>query len=137
MPVMKWRRERLAAPICEIKIAGLAIPLHPSPTMLIPVAVSILLNVPPAAVAPDTTRYPVLNHGRLAGEMLVVRDGSSATVRYIVVDRNRGGRIEARYRFSATGDVIGYEQRGIGVDGVATDPTFRYEVAGDSARWTV
>jgi len=105
--------------------------------MLIPVAVSILLNLPSVAVAPDTTRYPVLNHGRLAGEMLVVRDGSSATVRYIYVDRNRGGRIEARYRFSASGDVVAYEQRGIGADGVAGDPTFRYEVSGDSARWTV
>ncbi len=105
--------------------------------MLLPVAVTLLLSLPRASVAPDTTRYPVLNHGRPAGEMLVIRDGSAVVVRYIYVDRNRGGRIEARYRLSPSGDVIAYEQRGIGPDGVAGEPSFRYEVAGDSARWTM
>jgi imidazolonepropionase-like amidohydrolase len=105
--------------------------------MFLPVAISLLLTFPSVSIAPDTTRYPVLNHGRLAGEMVVIRDGSAVVVRYIYVDRNRGGRVEARYRFSASGDVIAYEQRGIGADGVAGEPTFRYEVAGDSARWTM
>jgi len=91
---------------------------------------------PPAPLAPDTTRYPVLNHGRLAGEMVVIRDGSSVVVRYIYVDRNRGQRIEMRYRLSPSGDVIASERRTIGADGVAGEPTFRYEVAGDSARVT-
>lgn len=91
---------------------------------------------PPAPLAPDTTRYPVLNHGRLAGEMVVIRDGSSVVVRYIYVDRNRGQRIEMRYRVSPSGDVIASERRTIGTDGVAGEPTFRYEVAGDSARVT-
>ena len=91
---------------------------------------------PPALVAPDTTRYPVLNHGRLAGEMVVIRDGSSVLVRYIYVDRNRGQRIEMRYRLSPSGDVIASERRTIGADGVAGEPTFRYELAGDSARVT-
>ena len=90
-----------------------------------------------AFVAPDTMRYPVLNHGRPAGEMLVIRDGQNVVVRYIYTDRNRGGRIEARYRLSPSGDVIGYDQRGIAADGTSGEPTFRYEVTGDSARWTV
>ena len=103
---------------------------------VLPVVASILLAVPPSATAPDTTRYPVLNHGRLAGEMVVIRDGSSVVVRYIYVDRNRGQRIEIRYKLSPSGDVISSERRTIGADGVAGEPTFRYEVAGDSARVT-
>ncbi len=90
----------------------------------------------PALVAPDTVRYPILNHGRAAGEMLVIRDGSSVVVRYIYVDRNRGQRVEARYRLSPSGDVIASEMRSIAADGVAGEPTIRYEVAADSARWT-
>ena len=103
---------------------------------VLPVVASILVAVPPVATAPDTTRYPVLNHGRLAGEMVVIRDGSSVVVRYTYVDRNRGQRIEIRYRLSPSGDVIASERRTIGADGVAGEPTFRYEVAGDSARVT-
>jgi len=93
--------------------------------------------VPPVSFAPDTVRYPVLNHGRLAGEMLVFRDGSNVVVRYIYVDRNRGGRFEARYRLSPSGELIGSELRGIGADGASGEPTMRFEIAGDSARWTV
>ena len=102
---------------------------------ILPLASAILLATPPQG-RPDTTRYPVLNHGRLAGEMLVVRDGNSAVVRYIYTDRNRGQRLEGRYRLSPAGDLIGLEMRSIGADGVAGQPTFTYQVAGDSARWT-
>jgi hypothetical protein len=93
------------------------------------------LVTPPSPVAPDTTRYPVLNHGRLAGEMTVIRDGSNVVVRYIYTDRNRGQRVEGRYRLSSAGDVTGLEMRSIDADGVAGQPTFTYEVSGDSARW--
>ena len=88
-------------------------------------------------VAPDTLRYPVLNHGRLAGEMLVIRDGASVVVRYIYTDRNRGQRIETRYRLSPTGDMTAFEMRAIGADGSSGEPTMQYEVAGDSAKWTM
>ena len=94
------------------------------------------LAPPPSPVAPDTTRYPVLNHGRLAGEMTVIRDGSNVVVRYIYTDRNRGQRLEGRYTLSATGDLVALESRAIGPDGVAGQPTFTYQVKGDSARWT-
>jgi imidazolonepropionase-like amidohydrolase len=105
-------------------------------TLFLPIATALGLATSPPTVAPDTTRYPVLNHGRLAGEMLVIRDGSSVVVRYIYTDRNRGQRIEGRYRLSSAGDLIGLESRQIGPDGVAGAPTFTYEVVGDSARWT-
>src|SRR5688572_10600095 len=106
----------------------------PLPSIL-PVLASLLIATPP--VAPDSTRYPILNHGRVAGEMLVIRDGSSVIVRYIYTDRNRGQRVESRYRLSPAGDMIGFEMRSIGADGTSSEPTMRYEVAGDSARWTL
>lgn len=99
-------------------------------------ALTFLPVAVPAAAAQDTTRYPVLNHGRPAGEMLVIRDGGSVVVRYIYTDRNRGGRVEARYRFNSSGDVVAADQRAIGPDGLAGEPLVRYEVTGDSARWT-
>jgi hypothetical protein len=102
---------------------------------ILPFATALLLATPPQG-RPDTTRYPILNHGRVAGEMLVVRDGSSAVVRYIYTDRNRGQRIEGRYRLSPAGDLAGLELRSIGPDGVAGQPSMTYEVSGDSARWT-
>ncbi|HEX6314520.1 MAG TPA: amidohydrolase family protein [Gemmatimonadaceae bacterium] len=105
---------------------------------MLPYILSLALvhSLTAAPIAPDTTRYPILNHGRIAGEMTVIRDGSSVVVRYIYTDRNRGQRVEARYSLSAAGDLIGLELRSIGQDGVSGNPTFRYEVVGDSARWT-
>jgi len=105
--------------------------------MLLQVFVPAIFHLAnPAPVAPDTTRYPVLNHGRLAGEMTVIRDGSNVVVRYIYTDRNRGQRVEGRYRLSSAGDVTGLEVRSIDASGVAGQPTFTYEISGDSARWT-
>lgn len=108
--------------------------------MMLPFILSIAtvlgFAIPPVAVAPDTTRYPVLNHGRLAGEMIVIREGENVVVRYIYTDRNRGQRIEGRFRLSPSGDLTGLETRQIGPDGVAGQPTFTFEVSGDSARWT-
>ena len=42
----------------------------------------------------DTTRYVVLNHGRDAGAMVVIRKGESTFVSYNYIDRNRGSRVE-------------------------------------------
>ena len=101
---------------------------------IVPLATAALFATTP--VAPDTTRYPVLNHGRLAGEMLVIRDESNVVVRYIYTDRNRGQRVEGRYRLSPAGDLLGLEIRQIGADGTTGQPTFTYELSGDSARWS-
>ncbi len=49
------------------------------------------------AVAPDSTTYVVLNHGRPAGEMVVLHRGDTTVIRYHHVDRNRGPRVETRY----------------------------------------
>ena len=102
---------------------------------MLPAALPLLATL--TLLAPDTVRYPVLNHGRPAGEMLVIRDGQNIVVRYIFTDRNRGARIETRYRLSPTGDLIGYEPRAIAADGSVGEPTVRYEVSGDSARLTM
>ena len=101
---------------------------------------SILLSMLAAAtvsVAADTTSYIVLNHGRPAGEMHVIRDGESVIVRYRHVDRNRGQRVENRYRITADGRIIGGESRPVGLnDGVPGEITDRFEMIGDSVRWS-
>ena len=88
------------------------------------------------ALATDSTVYPVLNHDRSAGTMVVVRHGDSVTVRWIFTDRNRGVRIETRYVFR-DGHVVFVENRPILADDRSGDPTSRIEVVGDSVRrWT-
>src|SRR6476619_3546575 len=84
--------------------------------------------------AGDTTRYVVLNHGRDAGAMVVVRSGDSVVVSYNYLDRNRGQRIEGRYRMSRDGTVAGAEVRSFTVDGKPTGPVATFEVVGDSVR---
>lgn len=103
--------------------------------MMHSILAALVIATPPV-VAPDSTRYPILNHGRVAGEMLVIRDGASVVVRYVYTDRNRGGRTEYRYRLSQAEGLLGSEMRSIAADGIAGDPIVRYEVSGDSARWT-
>ena len=62
--------------------------------MLIPLlALAAVANT----AAADTMVYPVYNHDRVAGSMIVARHGDTVTVRYIYTDRNRGTRIEMRY----------------------------------------
>lgn len=99
---------------------------------------SLLLALTTAvAQAADTTRYIVVNHGRPAGDMLVIRNGESLVVRYVYTDRNRGQRIEMRYRVNARGDVVAAEARPVGPDGRAGDVVQAFEIRGDSVRWTV
>ena len=91
-----------------------------------------------AAVASDSTVYPVLNHDRPAGTMTVWRraGGDSVTVRWVFTDRNRGTRLEARYVFR-DGRVVFLESRPVLADDRSGDPTSRFEVVGDSLRrWT-
>ena len=42
-----------------------------------------------ATITADTTRYVVLNHGRPAGQMTVVRDGDSVIVHYRHVEKKK------------------------------------------------
>lgn len=92
------------------------------------------------AAAADTTSYAVLNHGRPAGEMLVIRSGDTVIVRYHHFDRQRGPRSETRY-ILRKGVIYGGETWPLplyGPDPVPRpQPADRFEVSGDSVRWRV
>ena len=61
----------------------------------------LTLAVAATTAAFDSTSYVVLNHGRRAGDMTVVTTGDSTVARWIFTDRNRGTRLETRYRYNA------------------------------------
>jgi imidazolonepropionase-like amidohydrolase len=86
--------------------------------------------------AADSTIYPVLNHDRPAGTMVVTHNGDSVRVRYIFTDRNRGTRVEMRYVIRGD-SVLSMESRPVLPDDRADEPTIRVEIIGDSVRqWT-
>ena len=91
-----------------------------------------LLALAASAVATDTTRWIVSNHGREAGDLVVVRTADSAIVRWVFTDRNRGTRVEMRYQLNAKGDLVRGEQRPVLMDGAAGAPTDGFEAGGDS-----
>jgi imidazolonepropionase-like amidohydrolase len=100
---------------------------------MIPVFLSLLAA---ATLAADTTHYVVLNHGRPAGQMTVVREGDSVIVHYRHVDRNRGQRVESRYRVAPTGLVLAGETRPVGLnDGKPGELADRFEIVRDSVTW--
>lgn len=80
----------------------------------------------------DTTSYVVLNHGRWAGDLTVVHAGDSTVSRYIFTDRNRGTRIETRYRFGSDNALRAAELRQIAADGTAGPALQGFTVHGDS-----
>ena len=100
-------------------------------------SLSVALLAAASLAAADTTTYVVLNHGRPAGDMTVVRQGDSVLVRYQHIDRNRGQWSEARYRVDAKGVVLGGEVRPFRPGEPVGAPTDRFEVAADSVRWGV
>lgn len=85
--------------------------------------------------AQQLSSYPVLNHGRLAGEMSVRRSGDTVVVRYIYVDRNRGQRIEARYAMGDGTRPQAGQLRPLDQAGVPGEPTVRYELGRDGYVW--
>jgi imidazolonepropionase-like amidohydrolase len=87
-------------------------------------------------VAPDSTAYVVLNHGRPAGEMTVVARSDSVVVRYRHIDRNRGVRGEWRYRL-AGGAVAGGSGQYMSLDGAPFGPPATFEHGPDSVRWSL
>ncbi|HYC51800.1 MAG TPA: amidohydrolase family protein [Gemmatimonadaceae bacterium] len=93
-----------------------------------------------AVFAADTTSYVVLNHGRPAGEMLVIGAGDSVVVKYHHYDRQRGPRSETRYRMR-NGVVIGGETWQLPLYGPEPTPrpapNDRFEVVRDSVFWRV
>jgi imidazolonepropionase-like amidohydrolase len=93
-----------------------------------------------AAANGDTTSYAVLNHGRPAGGMLVIRSGDTVIVKYHHYDRQRGPRSETRY-IIRKGVVFGGETWTLPLHGPEPvprqQPGDRFEVVGDSVKWRV
>jgi imidazolonepropionase-like amidohydrolase len=81
--------------------------------------------------ATDSTMYPVLNHGRVAGSMIVTHRGDTVVVRYVFTDRNRGTRVETRYVLHGD-SLIHAESRPVLPNEEAGEPTIRLDVQGDS-----
>ena len=86
----------------------------------------------------DTDSFVVLNHGRLAGEMLVLSSGDSVVVKYHHVDRQRGPRSESRYRV-VNGVVMGGATWSLPLYGPEPSPrgrpADRFDVKRDSVTW--
>ncbi|MGH7678565.1 MAG: hypothetical protein ACRENU_08880, partial [Gemmatimonadaceae bacterium] len=93
-----------------------------------------------AALAGDTTSYAVLNHGRPAGGMLVIRSGDTVIVKYHHYDRQRGPRSETRYVVQQ-GVVVAGETWPLPLYGSEPvprpAPADRFEIARDSVLWRV
>ena len=96
-----------------------------------------LLAASALILAPDTTRYLVLNHGRPAGDMVIVRDGERVEVKYGHIDRNRGRWVTSRYRITPDGRVIAGEAQSFNIEGNPQGPADRFEIVGDSVRYTM
>jgi len=96
---------------------------------------AILLSLVTAKT--DTTPYVVLNHGRPAGEMLVIRNSDTVVVKYHHVDRNRGPRSETRYVVSR-GRITRGETWNLPLNSPTAplgEPVDRFEVVRDSIMW--
>ena len=86
------------------------------------------------AIAPADSQFVVLNHGRPAGQMRITTAGDSVVVRYQYQDRQRGPRIENRYRIGTGGRITVIESRGFSPEGVLGPVTERVEYFADSVR---
>ena len=107
-------------------------------TTLICVAPALHALQAPRALAADTGRYVVLNHGRPAGELRISARGDTLVVRYHHVDRNRGPRSETRY-VVRNGVVVSGEVWNLPLYGPEPNPRGRpddrFEVLRDSLFW--
>lgn len=90
------------------------------------------LAAPTVPVA-DSVVYPVYNHERVAGSMVVTTNADTTTIRYVFTDRNRGSRIFVRY-VRRGADIISAERRPVLLDGSLGAPTSRMDIVGDSVR---
>lgn len=97
----------------------------------------LLLASAPIPPAIDTTNYVVLNHGRPAGEMLVIAAADTVVVKYHHVDRNRGPRSETHYVLSRGRVVAGrtWNLPLYGNPATLGAPADRFEVTRDSLFW--
>jgi imidazolonepropionase-like amidohydrolase len=94
---------------------------------------ALLAGVLLATAAPDSIIYPVINHGRAAGSMVVRHRADTTTVRYVFTDRNRGTRLVATY-IVRNGRIVSSELRPVRADETVGDRTVRIDVMGDSLK---
>jgi len=90
-----------------------------------------------AAFSADSSRWIVSNHGREAGDLIVVTTADSAVARWVYTDRNRGTRVETRYRLGADRAPVSGEQRPVLADGSSGAPNDAFEILGDSVAFGV
>ena len=103
-------------------------------------ALSLLVTAALAMpAAGDTLPFVVMNHGRVAGEMLVIHNADAIVVRYHHADRNRSVRSETIYHLNPASEVIGAETWELpfagAPEGLPADDGF--EIARDSVFWGV
>lgn len=101
---------------------------------------AFVLALAAVMAASDTTSYVVLNHGRPAGEMVVITTGDTVLVKYHHVDRQRGPRAETRYVIR-NGVVMSAETWNLPLHGPRPSPlpapADRFQVVRDSVVWNV
>ncbi len=99
-----------------------------------------LLAVALSAAGTDTTTYTVLNHGRQAGALLIIRTADTVIVKYHHYDRQRGPRSETRYVIR-NGAVVNGATRPLPLYGPEPlprrPPADSFDVRGDSVFWKV
>ena len=109
--------------------------LFPERTSLMLIPLLALIAAPVTSLlAGDSATWIVSNHGRRAGDLIVVTRGDTVTARWIYTDRNRGGRTQTSYLVRRDGTVHTGEVRPILADGAAGDLQERFEIVGDSVR---
>lgn len=88
-----------------------------------------------SAPVADSVVFPVYNHERVAGSMVVTTNADTTTVRYVFTDRNRGTRLFVRYVWRGA-DIVSAETRPVLLDETLGSPTSRLDIVGDSVRRT-
>src|SRR5215207_891144 len=96
----------------------------------------LALALASASLPADSTHYVVLNHGRPAGEMHIVRTADTVIVRFRYQDRQRGPRIETRYH-TVNGRLLSLETRTVTPEGTLGPVSQRVDFIGDSVRSVV
>ncbi|MEO7997081.1 MAG: amidohydrolase family protein [Gemmatimonadaceae bacterium] len=95
-------------------------------------AMTAALSTSSAAIA-DSTVYPVYNHERVAGSMVVKRSGDTTSIKYVYTDRNRGSRTLTRM-VDHLGKAVSREVFTILPDETIGASTLRVDFSGDSIR---
>ena len=96
----------------------------------------LTLAVAATTAAFDSTSYVVLNHGRRAGDMTIVSQGDSTVARWIFTDRNRGTRLETRYRYNAAKQIVSGDIHTIAANGAAGPALQSFDLRGDSVHFS-